>query len=146
PTPPSALSIQRDLRSPYVQHWNLNIQREIGTGRVFEIGYVGTKGTRLLSGRDINQPAPSTVFPNLRPNPLFDDITGLESRGNSTYHALQMRVQQTYRAGLTLLATYTWSKSIDDASGFFASTGDPNFPQDSNNVRLERARSGFDVR
>ncbi|MBI3403930.1 MAG: TonB-dependent receptor [Acidobacteria bacterium] len=145
-TPPSALTIQRDLRTPYVQHWNLNIQREIGTGRVFEIGYVGTKGTRLLNGRDTNQPAPSVAFPNLRPNPQFDDITGLESSGNSTYHALQMRVQQNYKSGLMLLGTYTWSKSIDDASGFFASSGDPNFPQDSNSVRLERARSGFDVR
>jgi hypothetical protein len=41
--------------------------------------------------------------------------------------------------------SYTWSKSIDDASGFFASSGDPNFPQDSRNVRAERALSNFDV-
>jgi hypothetical protein len=42
--------------------------------------------------------------------------------------------------------SYTWSKSIDDASNFFSSAGDPNFPQNSYNVRAERGRSNFDVR
>jgi hypothetical protein len=45
-----------------------------------------------------------------------------------------------------MLASYTWSKSIDDASNFFTSAGDPNFPQDSFNTRAERGRSNFDVR
>jgi hypothetical protein len=44
------------------------------------------------------------------------------------------------------LASYTWSKSIDDASGFFSSAGDPNFPQDSNNTRADRGLSNFDIR
>ena len=44
------------------------------------------------------------------------------------------------------MASYTFAKSIDDASGFFSSAGDPNFPQDSYNVRAERGRSDFDVR
>ena len=47
---------------------------------------------------------------------------------------------------MTALGSYTFGKSIDDASGFFASTGDPNFPQDSYNLRAERGRSNFDVR
>jgi len=101
---------------------------------------------KLLAGRDINQPLhPSPAPVNLRPVPQFDDIDILESRGNSVYNSLQARVQQRYHGGLTLMASYTWSKSIDDASGFFSSAGDPNFPQDSYNVRAERARSNFDL-
>jgi len=146
PTPPSALAYQRDLRTPYVQHWSLSIQQKLGATRVFEAVYAGSKGTKLLGGRDINQPAPSVVVPNLRPNPLFDDITAVESRASSTYRSLQLRFQQNLDRGLTVLASYTLSKSLDDASSFFASAGDPNFPQDSNNVRAERARSNFDVR
>lgn len=146
PLPKSALSIQRDLRTPYMQHWNVNVQRQLGRSRVLEVGYVGSKGTKLLTARDINQPRPSPVSPNLRPNPLFDDIDLIESRANSNYHALQARLQQRLSDGLSLLASYTYSKSIDDASNFFTSAGDPNFPQDSNNVRAERARSNFDVR
>src|SRR3712207_9468364 len=45
-----------------------------------------------------------------------------------------------------MLASYTFSKSIDDASNFFTSAGDPNFPQNSYNLRAERGLSNFDVR
>lgn len=146
PLPSSATAIQRDLKTPYVQHWNVNVQKEWGPGRLFEIGYVGSKGTKLISARDINQPRPSNAPSYLRPNPFFDDITSIESRGNSNYHSLQTRFQQRLTAGLSALASYTFGKSIDDASSFFPSSGDPNFPQDSANIRAERARSNFDIR
>jgi hypothetical protein len=55
-------------------------------------------------------------------------------------------VEKRFSRGFTLLASYTFSKSIDDASSFFSSAGDASFPQDSYNVRPERGRSNFDVR
>ncbi len=150
PLPDSALSIQRDLRTGYMQHWNFNIERQIGSKTVLEVAYVGSKGTKLLTARDINQPQPQVLPPGLpfvpRPDPRFDDIDLLESRGNSNYNALQARFQQRLYHGLTSLVSYTWSKSIDDASNFFSSAGDPNFPQNSYNVAAERGRSNFDVR
>jgi hypothetical protein len=150
PLPDSALAIQRDLRTGYMQHWNFNIEQQLGTNTVFEVAYVGSKGTKLLTARDINQPQPQVLPPGLpfvpRPDPRFDDIDLLESRGNSNYNALQVRLQQRLFHGLTSLASYTWSKSIDDASNFFSSAGDPNFPQNSYNVAAERGRSNFDVR
>jgi hypothetical protein len=146
PLPNSATAFQRDLRTPYMQHWNANIQQSLGASRVFEAGYTGSKGTGLYSARDLNQPGPSAAQFNPRPNPRFDDINILESRANSSYHALQARFQQRFSRGLSALVSYAWAKSIDDASNFFASAGDPNFPQDSRNVSLERARSNFDVR
>jgi len=144
--PASALTFQRNLSTPYSQHWNFTVQQRLGSTRSIEVGYVGTKGTHLITARDINQPAPSVASPNLRPNPLFDDITAVESRASSTYHALQARFQQRLWCGVTVLSSYTWSKSIDDASGFFASSADPNFPMDSNNTQLERSLSNFDTR
>ena len=148
--PDSALAIQRDLRTGYMQHWNLNVERQIGNRGVVELAYVGSKGTKLLTARDINQPQPSVLPPGLpfvpRPDPRFDDIDLLESRANSNYNALQARYQQRLSRGLTALASYTWSKSIDDASNFFTSAGDPNFPQNSLDVGAERGRSNFDVR
>jgi hypothetical protein len=150
PLPDSALAIQRDLRTGYMQHWNLNVQRQLGERGVIELAYVGSKGTKLLTARDINQPQPSALPPGLpfvpRPDPRFDDIDLLESRANSNYHALQARFQQRLARGFTALASYTWSKSIDDASNFFSSAGDPNFPQNSYNAAAERGRSNFDVR
>ena len=115
-----------------------------------ELAYVGSKGTKLLAARDINQPRPgpplSPQFSFLRPNPQFDDITYQESSAASTYHSLQARFEQRLTRGLTALGAYTWAKSLDNASGIFASAGDPNFPQDSFNLRAERGRSNFDVR
>ncbi len=150
PLPDSALAIQRDLRTGYMQHWNLNIERQIGQNGVVEVAYVGSKGTKLLTARDINQPQPSVLPPGLpfvpRPDPRFDDIDLLESRANSNYNAMQVRYQQRLTRGFSALASYTWSKSIDDASNFFTSAGDPNFPQNSYNVAAERGLSNFDVR
>jgi hypothetical protein len=146
PLPDTALSFQRDLRTAYMQHWNVNLQQQLGKSRMIEIGYAGSKGTKLLTARDINQPRPSTLPFVLRPVQQFDDINLIESRGNSNYHSLQVRLQQRLTDGLALLSSYTYSKSIDDASNFFTSAGDPNFPQDSLNLRAERGRSNFDVR
>ena len=83
---------------------------------------------------------------NLRPDPRFADITFIESRARSEFDSLQARFQQRYAFGCTMLVAYTLGKSMDDASGFFTSAGDPNFPQDSNNPAAEWGRSNFDVR
>jgi hypothetical protein len=91
--------------------------------------------------------APANPNPlNLRPNPFFSDITLIESRASSRYRALQITYKQRIEDGLSYLATYTYGSSVDDASGFFTSAGDPNFPQNSLDPGAERSRSSFDVR
>jgi outer membrane receptor protein involved in Fe transport len=146
PTPSSALAFQRGLRTPYVQQWNFNIERSLGGSRMLEIGYVGSKGTGLIGARDINQPPPTPAQYYQRPVAAFADINLMESNRNSIYHSLQARFEQRLNFGLSLLASYTFSKSIDNGSSFFSSAGDPNFPQDSYNLRAERGLSNFDVR
>ncbi len=56
-----------------------------------------------------------------------------------------MRGERRFDKGLMFLASYTWSKSLDDASSLFAPATEPSFPQDSLNLRAERARSSFDA-
>ena len=144
--PTSATAYQRDLKTPWLEHWNLSIQRQLGNTRSIEVAYAASRGHDLIAARDINQPAPSAASPNLRPNPTLDDITLIESRARSTYNALQIKFQQRFQYGFSVLSSYTYGKSMDDASGFFPSTGDPNFPQDSRNPQAEYARSSFDIR
>ncbi len=146
PTPSSALAFQRNLRTPYVQQWNFNIERTLGGSRMIEVGYVGSKGTGLIGARDINQPPPTPAPFYVRPVQQFADINLLESNRNSIYHSLQARFEQRLNFGLSLLASYTWAKSIDNGSSFFSSAGDPNYPQNSYNLRAERGLSNFDVR
>ncbi|MEO5895132.1 MAG: hypothetical protein ABIS06_05485 [Vicinamibacterales bacterium] len=129
-----------------MEHWNLNVQRQIGRMRTLELAYVGSRGHDLISARDANQPPASPSQFNFRPNPQFADITLIESRGSSRYNALQIRLQQRSETGISALASYTYGKSTDDASGFFTSAGDPNFPQNSLDPEAEKGRSSFDIR
>jgi hypothetical protein len=146
PYPPSVQAFQPNLHTPYVQQWNFNIEQSLGGNRMVEIGYVGSKGTDLIGARDANQPPPSTNPYFERPLPQFADIDLEESNRNSSYNSLQARFEQRLNFGLSLLASYTFAKSIDNDSSFFSSTGDSNFPQDSYDLRAERGLSNFDVR
>jgi hypothetical protein len=144
--PQSATAFQRDLRTPYLHQFNASVQRQLGPTRLVEVAYVGSRGRNLIAGRDLNQPAPSAQPLNLRPNFFFGDITFIESRARSRYDSLQVRFEQRSNRGLSVLSAYTLGKSEDDASAFFPSAGDANFPQDSNNLAAEWGRSNFDVR
>jgi hypothetical protein len=146
PLPDSATAVQRDLPSAYLHDFNVSVQQQFGGSRLVEIAYVGSRGRNLVAARDINQPAPSLAPFVLRPNPLFADIMAIESRARSEYNALELRLEQRLDRGAAFSAAYTLGKSMDDASGFFASAGDANFPMDSNNPAAEWARSNFDVR
>jgi hypothetical protein len=146
PIPSSATAFERNLRTPYIQQWNFGVQQKLGASRVLEVAYVGSKGTHLLDSRDINQPAPSTNPELIRPNPYYSDVDIVETEANSIYHSLQARLEQRLWKGLAVLASYTFSKSIDDASDFFSSAGDSNFPQNSNDLSAERGLSNFDIR
>jgi hypothetical protein len=146
PSPQSGFTFQRDLATPYLQHWSLGVQRQLGPTRNIEVAYVGSKGSSLITGRDLNQPRPSADPINLRPNPRFGDITILESAGHSRYDSLQLSYAERRANQLSLLASYTLGESKDNASGFFPSAGDPNYPQDSQDLEAEYGRSSFDVR
>lgn len=145
PVPPSATTFDPNLKTSYAQQWNFSLQRELTPGVIASATYNGSRGVNLLGARDINQPAPGLARPNLRPLPYLADVNQIESASDSTYHAMQLQLRTNLSSGLTGLFGYTWSRSIDNTSNFFASAGDPNFPQDSRNPGAERARSSFDT-
>ena len=144
--PQSATAYQRICRRRGWSTGTSTCSTSLSRSRAIEVGYVGSRGHDLISARDLNQPAASPAVPNLRPNPLFADITLIESRASSEYNALQVKYRQQMDAGLSALVSYTYGKSTDDASGFFTSAGDPNFPQNSLDPGAEHGRSSFDVR
>ena len=143
--PPTGGQVNPSLISPdyhdgYLQQWNFDVQQELA-GTVFDVAYVGSKGTHLLNTRNVNQPRPGGA----PPYPQFGPAQLYESEANSSYHSLQARAERRFRRGLMFLASYTWSKSLDDGSAIFASATEPALPQDSSNLRAERARSSFDA-
>lgn len=153
-----AVSNDQNLRDTYVQQWNLNIQKKLPGKVLFDVGYVGSKGTRLIvTFEDLNRPiavvdprTPGLASLNARrPNQTWQrNVRSDKSIGNSIYHSLQLKAERRTNSGLTFLSAYTWSKSISGPSDIGGQVGGGNFigaPQDIYDLRSDRSVSGFDV-
>ena len=142
-------SVDRGFDNAYVQSWNLNIQRELRNDVVAVAGYFGSKGSKLILRRNINQPI-SGVRPypfisessSILPGTPLGNIAQVESTGNSMYNALWVSVSKRLAHGLQINGYYTWSKSLDYNS--LSTQG--IVVQDSYNLRGDRGLSDFDAR
>ena len=176
--PLTNLTLTPNLPLPYSQDWDLNIQHSFGPDLLLEVGYVGTKGTKLPRFIEGN---PAIYVPGIDPstgqgisNPnnadqrrlysgctLADDpatckfsSTGLIAGiANSSYNALEASLHKRFSHGMAFLVSYTFSKSIDDASSFNMTgsaskpvAGENDLAQDPFNLAAERGRSLFDSR
>jgi len=145
PSPGASIFVTpRNLATPYVQNWNFNVEQEFTKAIALQLGYVGSKGTRLARLRDANQP---DVNGNRVSFPQYGAVDQFTTVSASTYHALQATFRTRSWYGLSGFVGYTWSKSLDDASDaidFNFST--VAFPQDSNNLHAEHGPSNFDTR
>ena len=136
--PPSIFITDRDLRTPYVHSWNLNLQQQLGGNFAVETGYVGSKGTKLTRLYDQNQDFT---------NPNYSVVDVFSTGANSTYHAWQTTVRMQNWHRFSGFSTYTWSKSLDGASdGIDFNFATAAFPQNSDNLAAEKGPSTFDTR
>ena len=134
----------RNLVTPYAQNWNLNIEQQFNPALALQLGYVGSKGTKLVRLRDANQPDVNGDRNNYPQYGAVDQFTTISA---SVYHALQATLRTRNWHGLTGFTGYTWSKSLDDASdGIDFNFSTVAFPQDSNNPSADRGASNFDTR
>lgn len=147
PYPPQFADIfvtPRNLVTPYMQNWNLNLERELADGVALQVGYIGSKGTKLVRLRDANQPDITGARNNFPQYGFVDEFATISS---SVYHALQATLRTRAWHGLSGFAGYTFSKSLDDASdGIDFNFATVALPQDSNNLAAERGPSNFDTR
>lgn len=142
------LSIDHSYGNAYVQSWNLNVQREFFKTALM-VGYLGSKGTHLITRRNINQPVngvrPYSVLSEtspILPGASLGNITEVGSSGNSSYSALWLTATRRLTKGWQFNASYTWSKSIDYTS--FSTGG--ILVQNSYDLPGERGPSDFDTR
>ncbi len=138
---PSASWVPSPFRDGYVQQWNFNIQRELPSSMGLTVGYVGSKGTHLDMAYDYNEPGPTSSFTqSIRKFPNFAAINVRSPGASSNYNAVQASLEKRFSRGLSFLASYTYSKSIDDSSAWSSTVVDPT------NFKLERGLSSFDAR
>ncbi len=168
--PMTLLTLDPNLRLPYAQDWNLNIQRALGNNLLFEVGYIGTKGTKLprfieanpavyVPGQSTQDNADNrrlysgcTLAPDSPPC-TFSSVGEIAGIANSSYNALQVSLRQRLNHGLSFLLSYTFSKTLDDASTFNITgsasqsvAGENDLAQNPFDVKAEYGRSMFDAR
>ncbi|HET6207494.1 MAG TPA: carboxypeptidase regulatory-like domain-containing protein [Terracidiphilus sp.] len=174
--PLTNLTLSPKLTLPYAQDWDFNVQQSFANDWLFEIGYVGTKGTRLprfieanpavfVPGTENGQPISNSS--NADQRRLYSGCTLADSPSscqfsstgeiagitNSAYNALEASLRKRFSHGLSFLASYTWSKAIDDVSSFNITgsaakpvAGENDLAQNPFDLGAERGLSLFDAR
>jgi hypothetical protein len=135
------------LRSPYIQQFNLNVQREIVRDFAIQVAYVGKIGRKLLMGVSTNPAlfAPGATVGNINSRRMvqgFGNLQNISSRANSTYHGFQFEGTKRLSRGFSVQTAYTYSKSLDQASAIALGAAVPNVFD----LKSQWGRSDFDAR
>jgi hypothetical protein len=143
PAPPpltitNAYAVDANYRLGYVQIWNLDVQQELTPTVVMNVDYTGTKGTRLDIVEAPNRTATGLLLAGVQPF-LWET-----SAGDSVAHAGSVRVRKRLQQGIAIGGTYTFSKSLDNASTL--GSGATIVAQNAFDLTGERGLSGFDQR
>ncbi len=125
------------IRNPFVQNWNLTIERAFARSAVVSAAYVGTKADSLARARLPNGGA--NLAQTARPDPSAGVITRYESSASSNYHSLQLTARGAWSNGLVFRSAYTFGKSLDNASAY------ADAPLSENDLRLDRGVSDFNI-
>ncbi len=146
-TDPYAFVDAYSHRTPYTMEYLLNIQRQFGNSLVIEAGYLGSLSHHLYGFQNANEAIPGTTGSALSrtPFPNFGVIQLVADSGNANYNAASIQATKRFSQGLSLISSYTYSKSIDNSSGIRVQNYDTLFPQNSDCLACERGLSSFNV-
>jgi outer membrane receptor protein involved in Fe transport len=150
--------IPKGTKDSYVESYFLSVQKSLAKNILLDVAYVGNRGVHLQGFINANQKNPSNgwkrPFPNWGGYLLNDSTTYPNSYNNgditealngfkSSYNSLQVRYEQRFVGGLTLLNSFTWGHALDNAS----STLEANTPapQDANNLNADYGQSDYNL-
>jgi len=160
-SPCPIMTVDRNLTTPYVWNWTLNLQHAFTPNLSLEAAYVGNHGSNLTGIRDINQPPvgsdynPACAEGNspdqlcLPYNSKFPYLSNIFQMGNiyrSNYNGLQVTLNARNYHGLSMVAGYTYSHASDDVGANWDFGYGSGLPQNAHNVAAEYANSDFDIR
>ena len=152
--PPYAYVDALSHKTSYTMQYMLNVQREFGSNWAIEAGYLGTLSHHLNGFQDANQAIPFGYLGNGTSTPVstrlpflnYGVIQLVDDGGNANYNALSFKATRRFGQGISVISSYTYSKSIDDTSGIRVQGYDTLFPQNSNCIECERGLSSFNVK
>jgi hypothetical protein len=153
--------IPKDTKDTYVESFFLSVQKSFAKNTLLDVAYVGNHGLKLQGFANANQMNPAaglTTVPGgvgwARPYPTWGtqlsatnftngDITEALNGFWSHFNALQVRYEQRFVAGLTLLNSFTWEHALDNASASLE--GITPSPQDGNNLKGDYGQSDYNL-
>jgi hypothetical protein len=164
--PATVLTNQSGMVPPYSQNWNFSIQHAFANSYLFDIRYVGNKGTHLPRFIEANPsiygPGATTEnadqrrqYANCDPSGscAFGSVGLIANNNSSTYHALQVSLSKQLTSGLSFQISYWWSKSLDYVSSLNMAgsaptlvAGENDLAQDPFNLRAEHGPSLFNAK
>ena len=141
-------AIDPNLRSPYTERWSFGFQRLLPQSMLLDVSYVGSESHRLYTPADLNP----RLLTGGRLYPNYGQVLMIDNEGNSSYHALQARLERRFSRGFQLSASYTWSKDIDSISDVVgglkqspaSSTALTSVPISQGGLKLDRGLSDYD--
>jgi len=142
-------TFDKNFRPSYTQSFDLNLEHSFTPSVIWQLGYVGTKGTHLLGLFDINPETPgsanlanpNSTRPYFNQFPNFSVIDEARSNLGSIYNSLQTTLRVQNYHNLSSQLAYTWGHALDYETGLL-----PYVPQDPTNEAAEYGNSDFDVR
>jgi hypothetical protein len=134
--------IPKNTRDSYVESYFLSIQRSLSKNTLLDIAYVGNHGVKLQEIVNANQKNPLLGFARPYSN-WSSDITEALNEAYSHFDSLQVKYEQRFVGGLTLLNSFAWEHSLDNASASLEANT-PS-PQDVNNTRADYAQSDYNL-
>ena len=139
-------AIDRGYLTGYAQTWSFSVQKGLPRALVIEGSYLGTKGTRLDIERSPNRAAPGSPLSAEERRQIGNAVgfTFESSEGNSIYHSANLKLTRRFRRGISANLSYTFSKSIDNASTLGG--GAMTVAQNDQDLSAERGLSSFDRR
>jgi outer membrane receptor protein involved in Fe transport len=148
------LFVDPHLKTPYVYQYNLTVERQLSSGFMAEVGYLGSSSHKLLTWSDINPIIPGTTnrLINVQEGltaqngfaPLPNSFAGLNNANYNAFEASltkRMGAMQSFGSMFFTLA-YTWSHNLDNGSGFNQRTS--NIPYFNRHALY--SNSDFDMR
>lgn len=152
------VNLPLNLHHPYMQQWNLSLERQLGSNWALSLSYVGNKATHLRSGYEMNpavySPGATTkttaarrVFSLADPTngAYYSTITMMNDGVNTSYNSMQFSARHRMSHGYTFLYNYTYSHCLQDTETL-GNKLQGNNQTDPNNMRFDYGPCDFDVR
>jgi hypothetical protein len=134
--------VPKNTKDSYVESYFLDVQQTLGKNTLLDIAYVGNRGLKLQGFLNGNQKNPAAGF--ARPYTNWpSDITEALNEFRSNYNALQVKYEQRMVAGLTLLNSFSWEHSLDNASASLE--GNTPSPQNGFNIAADYSQSDYNL-